>query len=430
MLLTTWAYAFPPTDVPVSVVDRSDADAEVIADVRASLDDLVELYQTLHRAPELSLQETATSKRLAKELRRAGLSVTTGVGGTGVVGVLSRGEGPVLLVRADMDALPITEATGVPYASQRAGVMHACGHDVHMTAAMGTAQTLAHRDDWSGTLVVIFQPAEELGKGARAMIADGLFDRFPKPDAAIALHVSAGVPAGEVRLVPGWSHANVDMVDVVFHGRGGHGARPHQAIDPIAIASTFVMSVQTVVSRRLNPQAPGVITVGSFHAGTKHNVIPDDATLQLTVRSYTAPVREQLLDGIRDIAEGTCAAMQCTVPPDVTVRDEYTPASYNHPGLTEAAHQVLTRALGEDRVRYGAPTMGGEDFGQYSRALDIPALQFRVGAAAADRFGASGRPLEPLPSLHSPRFAPDAAPTVQTATAALTLVALALLGPV
>ncbi len=425
-LAATLAAAFPPADTPIPITDRSAVEAEVLAEIDASLDDLLALYRTLHRNPELSLHETGTAKRAARVLKRAGYRVTANVGGTGVVAVLARGDGPTILLRADMDALPITEATGVDWASTNPGVMHACGHDVHVTSAIGAAQTLANRDDWRGTLVVILQPAEELGKGARAMIADGLFERFPEPDHAISVHVGADVPAGVVRLTPGFANANVDMVDVVFHGRGGHGARPHQAIDPIAIGATFVTAVQTVVSRRLDPQDPGVITVGSFHAGTKHNVIPDDAALQLTVRSYSDDVRAQLLDGIRDVAAGTCAAMLCTAPPDITVRDEFTPSAYNHPGLTEAASAILGRALGDDAVQRGVPTMGGEDFGRYSRELDIPGLQMRIGAAPADRFDENGQPTEPLPSLHSPRFAPDAAPTVRTATAAMALVALGL----
>jgi len=425
LLLPLLAYAFPPADRTIPV--HEGAGAELARAVEADLDELVELYTALHRNPELSLEETATAKRLAKELKRAGFAVTRGVGGTGVVGVLERGEGPTVLLRGDMDALPVTERTGVPWASTNPGVMHACGHDVHMTAAVGAARVLAERDGWQGTLVVMLQPAEELGQGARAMIADGLFERFPVPDQALSLHVSADVPAGTVQLVPGFANANVDMVDVVFHGRGGHGARPHQAIDPIAIGATFVTSLQTVVSRRLDPQDPGVITVGAFHAGTKHNIIPDDAHLQLTVRSYSDPVRDQLLDGIRDIAAGTCRAMLCAADPDITIRDEYTPSAYNHPGLTEAARSLLVPVLGEERVRTGVPTMGGEDFGRISRELSIPALQFRVGAAPADRFDASGEPKEPLPSLHSPEFAPDRDPTLRTATTALAVIARGLL---
>ena len=421
--------AFPPEDVEVAATQRPDLDAQVTSEIERQVPDLVSLYKTLHRTPELSHEEIRTATRMAKLLRRAGYAVTSKVGGTGVVGVLRRGEGPTLLMRADMDALPVTEATGVEWASQRAGVMHACGHDVHMTSVVGAARALASlKDAWSGTLVVIFQPAEELGHGAKAMLQDGLFTRFPAPDVAVSLHVGHRVPAGTVELTPGWANANVDMVDITFHGRGGHGARPHQAVDPIAIASTFVTSVQTVVSRRLRPIDPGVITVGSFHAGTKHNVIPDDAKLQLTVRSYSDQVRQQLLDGIREVAEGTCASLQCTAPPDIKIRDEFTPAAFNHRGLTQVARTALRRSLGDEHVWEGQPTMGGEDFGRYSRELEIPGLQFRLGAAPADAFDPDGTPNRDLPSLHSARFAPDPEPTVRTGAQALTVLALSVLG--
>ena len=415
------AGSFPPVGVAIEATDRAALDGAVAEAVARDLPALIDLYEDLHRNPELSLEEDRTAARLAKLLKRAGFQVTRAVGGTGVVGVLARGEGPTVLIRADMDALPVTEATGAPFASEHEGVMHACGHDVHMASVIGTARALGGIGDWSGTVVVILQPAEELGLGARAMIEDGLFERFPTPDVAISLHVGHHVPAGSIELTPGWANANVDMVDVRFHGRGGHGARPHQAVDPIAIGSTFVTSLQTVVSRRLDPQDPGVITVGAFHAGTKHNIIPDDAHLQLTVRSYTDGVRDQLLSGIREIAEGTCAAMGCTAPPSIEIRDEYTPAAFNHEGLTALARTTFTRVLGEGKVLEGRPTMGGEDFGRYSRALGIPGLQFRLGATAASRFDASGTPTGPLPSLHSPRFVPDPEPTVRTGTQALAL---------
>jgi amidohydrolase len=420
--------AFPPRNASVAAVQRPMFDAVVTAAVDEQVPSLVELYAELHRQPELSLAESRTAARLAKELKKAGFTVTKDVGGTGVVAVLARGEGPVVLMRTDMDALPVQEASASPTPSQVPGVMHACGHDVHMASVVGAARVLAKVPGWVGTVVVIAQPAEEVGQGARAMLADGLFERFPAPDEAIALHVSHGLPAGTVELTSGWVNANVDMVDITFHGRGGHGARPHDAVDPIVAASAFVTGVQTVVSRRLPPTEPGVITVGAFQAGTKGNVIPDRAALQLTVRSASDEARALLLDGIRQIAAGTCEAMGCTAPPDVVVRDEFTPASYNHPGLTEVARATFGRVLGAEQVRTGAPEMVGEDFGQYSRALNIPALQYRLGTAPAGAFGEDGAPLEPLPGLHSAAYVPDPGPSIRTGALSLTSLALTLLG--
>jgi amidohydrolase len=401
---------------------------------------LVMLYQELHANPELSLQEEATAELVVAELRRAGFEVSPGVGGTGVVGVLQNGAGPTLLIRADMDALPVTEATGLDYASQvvvtredgtSVGVMHACGHDVHTANLLGTARLLAlARDRWSGTLVLIAQPAEELGRGALAMIGDGLFERFPVPDYTLALHVESELAAGDVGYTPGWAFANVDAVDVTIYGRGGHGARPHQASDPVVTAAYFVTALQTLVSRRLDPTDPAVVTVGSIHAGNKHNVIPDEAHLQITVRSYTDDVRKLLLDGIGQLAADTCAMWSCPTAPLVSIREEYTPAVYNQPELTARAVRIFGSAFGPEHLVERPPSMGGEDFGRYGRMLEVPSLIFRVGAqdpallAAAREEGGT-----PPPSLHSSRFAPLAAPTLATAVQAMTLLALDLLQP-
>lgn len=408
--------------------------------IDAHLDEVVGTYETLHAWPELSLQETGTAARVAGLLEKAGYAVAGGVGGTGVVGVLANGEGPVVLVRADMDALPVTEQTGLPYASQvrvvgpdgrETGVMHACGHDIHTANLTAVARLLAaHRAAWSGTLVVIAQPAEELGRGALAMIEDGLFERFPRPDYAIALHVEPELPAGHVGFTPGWAFANVDAVDVVFHGRGGHGARPHKAVDPIVAAAYFVAAVQTVVSRRIDPQDPAVVTVGTFHAGTKRNLIPDEARLELTVRSYTDAVREQLIAGIRQVAADTCRTFQCTAPPDIGIRANYTPALYNDPELTARAARLFETILGPERVAELSPSMGGEDFGRYARALGVPGLMYRVGAQPAELFEASRRdPDVRLPSLHASDFAPDARPALATATRTMSRLLLDLLAP-
>lgn len=414
--------------------------AEVDAWVERELSSVTALYRELHASPELSLEEHATAARVARAFEQAGYAVTEGVGGTGVVGVMENGDGPVVLVRGDMDALPVTEATGLPYASTvkakrpgggEVGVMHACGHDVHTSNLIATARLLASlRARWRGTLVVIAQPAEELGRGALAMIEDGLFERFPRPDYTLALHVEADLPAGTVGVSRGWTAANVDSVDVTIHGRGGHGARPHQAIDPIVAGAHLVTSLQTLVSRRVRPIDPAVVTVGSFHAGSKHNVIPDEARLQLTVRSYSDEVRTLLLDGIRQLAEDTCRAFQCPRSPEVTVRDEYTPAVYNDPGLADVAERVFTEALAPEVVLQRDPWMGGEDFGRYSRVLGVPGMLYRLGTVAPERFEQAKQPGgEPLPSLHSSRFAPLPEPTLRTGIRTLSLFVLELLEP-
>ncbi len=403
-----------------------------------NLDGLVELYQHLHAHPELSLEEKQTAALVAAELAQAGYRVTAGVGGYGVVGLLENGAGPTLLIRGDMDALPVSEATGLAYASRvraqrpdgsSVGVMHACGHDVHVANLLGTARLLERaRDRWSGSLLILAQPAEELGRGARMMIEDGLFERVPRPDYVLALHVEPELPAGQVGYTAGWAFANVDAVDVTFFGRGGHGARPHQAVDPIVASAHFITALQTLVSRRVDPQAAAVVTVGSLHAGSKHNVIPDEARMQLTVRSYSAQVRELLLQGIDQMATDTCRLFGCPRPPEVNVRKEYTPAVYNDPKLLERALVVFRRELGEERVVEREPSMGGEDFGRYGRQLAIPSLLFRLGATHPELHAAHQRPGGPvLPTLHSSGFAPLPGPTLETGVRALSHLALEIL---
>ncbi len=407
---------------------------------KENLERLVELYRHFHAHPELSLQEKETAARVARAFEAAGYRVTSGVGGTGVVGVLENGAGPTLMIRGDMDALPVSEETGLEYASEvtailpdgrSTGVMHACGHDVHTTNLIASAELLASaRASWSGTLVLVAQPAEEIGQGARDMMAAGLFEDFPRPDYTLALHVDSSLAAGSLGYTPGWAFANVDSVDVVFYGRGGHGARPHMAIDPIVTAASFVGSLQTLISRRLNPREAGVVTVGSIHAGTKHNVIPNEAKLQLTVRSYSDEVRAQLLEGIAQIASDTCRIFQCPRPPGVTVREEYTPSLYNDPAFNARAVALFEEVFGAERVFEMPPTMGGEDFGRYARALDVPGLMFRVGTQDPERFEASQAPgALPLPQAHSSGFAPLAEPTLDTAIRAMGLLALDILAP-
>lgn len=399
--------------------------------VKADMPSLTAIYRDLHTNPELSFKEGRSAGIMAAEAKKAGFEVTTGVGGTGVVAVLKNGPGPVLLLRADMDGLPVTEQTGLPYASKNAGVMHACGHDTHMTAWIGTARRMAAmKAQWSGTLVMIGQPAEEIGSGARAMLKDGLYTRFPKPSTVIAFHDSAALPAGTIGIVDGYAMANVDSVDVLVKGEGGHGAYPHLAKDPIVIASRIVTTLQTLISRETDPLESGVVTVGSFQGGTKHNIIPPDAKLQITVRSYTPEVRKHLLDGIARIAKGE--AIAAGVPddrlPEVKVRDNFTPATFNTQPITSRMQALWTARFGKDRVVETKAVMGGEDFSRYWLADNsIQSLIFWVGGVPADKWAASDNGKKPLPSLHSPFWAPDAEAVVGTATEAMTSAALDIL---
>jgi amidohydrolase len=401
---------------------------------------LESLYKHCHRNPELSFYEKETAARMAAELRQIGFEVTEGVGGYGVVGVLRNGEGPTVLVRADMDALPIEEATGLPYASEvttkdeagmEVGVMHACGHDVHMTVWTGTARQLAERkDEWSGTLLFIGQPAEERAGGAKAMLEDGLYERFPVPDHALALHVSANLEAGTVGYCPEYALANVDMMDITVYGRGGHGAYPHTTIDPVTLASRMVVALQTVVSREISPLEPAVVTVGAIHGGTKGNVIPDQVELQLTLRSYTDEVRQAVIDKIKRICNGVAmsAGLPETQYPKVTLRDETTPSTFNDPALTDRLQGVFKAALGEQQVKEVPPVMGGEDFAMYSRTEEqVPALLFWLGAVPAEQMAAAEKGDIELPSLHNASFAPAPQPTITNGVVAMTAAVLELL---
>ena len=424
----------PPPGLPAG---DPPAAADPVADwVEGRLPDLLTLYRTLHAGPELSGAETATAARLADRWRAAGFDVTGNVGGTGVVGLLTNGEGPAVMLRCDLDALPLTEATGLPFASTvtverpgggATGVMHACGHDLHMTVVTAVGEYLAgHQENWAGTLMLVGQPAEETGAGAKAMLDDGLFARFPKPDRAVALHASPTLAAGKVETLAGYSLANVDSVDVVFHGRGGHGAQPHTTIDPVVIAAEFILSAQAIVAREVKPTDPAVVTVGSVHAGSKHNIISDEARLQLTVRSYSDAVRATLLAAIERRANAAAAAAGAD-PPTVTA-SEGTPALYNDPALTARLTGVFEAALGEANVAAGEPSMGGEDFSRYGRA-GVPILMYRLGTVPPRdlmRYEKAG--LSP-PSLHSPTYAPDAEAALPVGVRTLTAAALELLGP-
>jgi amidohydrolase len=387
------------------------------------------LYHELHQNPELSLLEEKTAARVANELRQAGFEVSDHVGGFGVVGVLKNGPGPVVLVRTDLDALPVKEQTGLPYASERkqvntsgqeVSVMHACGHDMHMTVFTGAATFLArHTNLFSGTLVFIGQPAEERGMGARAMLKDGLFERFPKPQYCLALHVNSDLQAGKVAYVPGYILANVDMVDVTIPGVGGHGAYPHLAKDPVVLAAETVLAFQTLISREKAASEPAVLTVGSIHGGTKHNIIPDEVKLQLTLRSYSDTVRSNLLAGVERVTRNL--ALAAGMPPDKmptvkVLEEEFTPATYNDPELTKRWATVLRQWLGPDQVTEERPQMGGEDFSLYGRTEDkIPICLLWLGAVPETRLHSGSKP----PSIHSPFFYPDPEPTIKTGITAI-----------
>ncbi|KQX20746.1 MULTISPECIES: amidohydrolase [unclassified Sphingomonas] len=399
--------------------------------VKADLPSLTAIYRDLHTNPELSFKEGRSAGIMAAEAKKAGFEVTTGVGGTGVVAVLKNGPGPVLLLRADMDALPVTEQTGLPYASKTPGVMHACGHDTHMASWIGTARRMAAmKDSWSGTLVMIGQPAEEIGSGARAMLKDGLYTRFPKPSTVIAFHDSAALPAGTIGIVDGYAMANVDSVDVLVKGEGGHGAYPHLAKDPIVIAARIVTTLQTLISRETDPLESGVVTVGSFQGGTKHNIIPPDAKLQITVRSYTPEVRKHLLDGIARIAKGEAIAggMSDDKLPVVTLQDQNTPATFNTHDITARMSALFTARFGKDRVVPARAQMGGEDFSEYYLAdTSIQSLLLWVGGVRKDKWDAVKGDITQLPSIHSPFWAPDAEAVISTAVEAMTSASLAVL---
>ncbi|HEY5722112.1 MAG TPA: amidohydrolase [Allosphingosinicella sp.] len=409
--------------------------------VRQDMPSLMAIYRDFHANPELSMQEVRTAAKLAAEAKKLGFDVTTGVGKTGVVAVMRNGPGPVLLLRADMDGLPVIEQTGLPFASKvrgtsaagvESGVMHACGHDTHITTWIGTARRLAAmKDRWSGTLVMIAQPGEEIGVGAKAMLDDGLYTRFPKPTHAIAFHDAASLPAGVIGYSPGYALANVDSVDIEVKGVGGHGAYPHTTKDPIVLASRIVSALQTLVSREVDPQQPAVVTVGSFHSGAKHNIISDEAKMLLTVRSYTDETRRTLLDGIKRIVRGEAiaAGMPEDRMPVVTIRDaEYTPATFNTEALTTSTAALFTERFGANRVQKTPPVMGGEDFSRFWLAdKSIESLIFWVGGVPQAKWDAAGGNPAKLPSLHSPFWAPEAESVIETATEAMVTAALGVL---
>ncbi|HET7606022.1 MAG TPA: amidohydrolase, partial [Sphingomicrobium sp.] len=381
--------------------------------IRADMPQLMTLYRDLHAHPELSMQEVRTPALLAGEMRKLGFDVTEHVGKTGVVAVMKNGPGPVLLIRADMDALPVREQTGLPFASKATGklpdgtetpVMHACGHDTHITTWLATGRRLsAMKDQWSGTVVMVLQPGEELVMGAQAMLQDGLFKRFPKPDYLLAFHDAATLPAGMIGVTNGYVLANVDTVNIDVKGVGGHGAYPQNTKDPIILASRIVNALQTLVSRENDPQQPAVVTVGSFHAGTKSNIIPDDARLALTVRSYTPETRKLLLDGIRRIVRGEAiaAGMPEDRMPTVEIEQPSADATFNTPELSGRLTQLFASHFGKDRVTEPKPVMAAEDFGRFWLAdKSKQSVIFWVGGVPKEKWDAVSGDTTKLPALH------------------------------
>jgi amidohydrolase len=384
------------------------------------------LYLDLHRHPELSGNEQQTAAKLAAELRGLGYAVTTGVGGTGVVGILKNGDGPVVMLRTELDALPVEEKTGLPYASTvrtkddkgaDVGVMHACGHDIHMASWMGTARIMADtRARWRGTLMLIGQPAEEAGAGAKSMLADGLFTRFTRPDYALAVHDDARYPAGIIGFHAGPILSHVNSVKITIFGRGGHGARPESTVDPIVIAARTVMALQTIVSRETSPFDPAVVTVGSIHGGTRPNIIPAEVTLELSVRALSEEVRQHSLSSIERITKAEAAAAGAPREPLIEI-SEGGYALVNDPALTQRVAAALLRELGGRQVLDMPPEMVSEDFSEFQRA-GVPTLMLRIGAVEQAKYDAAMKSGDSLPSLHSALFAPDRGPTIKAAVAA------------
>jgi len=433
--------ALPAVSLFAQQTPQSLADAE--------LPSLLAIYKDIHAHPELSMHEERSAAIVAKELKAAGYQVTERVGKYdkasvtcfGVVGVMKNGAGPIVLVRTDVDALPVHEETGLPYAStvttkndegKEVPVMHACGHDTHIAAFIGTARALAKlKDQWHGTIVFVAQPAEETGNGARALLKGGLYDRFGKPDFALGFHDKADLQTGHIGVTEGYTSANVDSVDVTVRGVGGHGGYPHKTKDPIVLAAEMINAWQTIASRENNPLDPIVVTVGSIHGGTKRNIIPDEVTMQLTVRTYKKQVREKVLAAIERIAKDIAAAggVLPERAPIVTVRkDEFCSATYNNPELTKRLVAVWRKSLGNENVEIVDPTMGGEDFSEYSLPdHSIPAVDFHFGAVDPAKFTDYKQTGKELPSLHSSKFAPLPEPTIRTGIVAMTTAVLELM---
>ena len=386
--------------------------------------ELAALYQDLHRNPELAFQETRTAATLAARLESLGYAVTRGVGGTGIVALLRNGAGPTVMLRTELDALPVQEKTGAPFASsataknaagQLVPVMHACGHDLHMAAWVGTAAWMAgHRQLWKGTLMLVGQPAEETVSGAAAMIKDGLFTRFPKPDFALGLHDDDTMPAGTVGYHPGFFRASMTAPVITIVGRGGHGAVPHNTVDPIVIAARTVISLQTIVSRENNPQEPLVVTIGSIHGGTQGNIIPDQVRMELSVRTFNEDVRKRVVSSIERIARAEAIAAGAPREPILEFANAGIGPVFNDPALTGRLASALRAALGEERVVEMPAKMTSEDFSEYGRA-GVPAALLHIGAVNPERLAEARRTGVPVPAPHSPEWLPELEPTLKGA---------------
>ena len=416
---------------------------DLVASVKADYDEhLADLWDHFHRNPELSLVEFETAKRMAAELRNAGFDVTEGVGGTGVVAMLENGSGPFVMMRADMDGLPIEEASGLANASRAQQVspitgetvytMHACGHDVHITSLVGTARQMAARtDEWSGTLMLIAQPAEERGIGARMMREDNIWERFGTPDYALAFHVEAPGPAGTIFASEGAAYAGADTVDIIVHGVGAHGASPHRSKDPVLIGSQIVVALQTLVSRELAPREPGVVTVGSFHAGTKHNIIPERAHLQLTVRNTNPETRDYLLAGIERIATniGRAAGLDEDMLPEVIISEESVPPTMNDAALTRQLKNAWREALGADKY-YERKQAGmvSEDFPYFSTNPEIRSVYWAIGGTPWEELEAEAAGGAKVASHHSPQFRIAPEPSVRAGVESSVVALLTLMG--
>jgi hippurate hydrolase len=395
------------------------------------------LYKKLHQYPELSLQEKNTAAIMAQELKQLGFAVIENIGGYSLAGVLRNGNGPTVLIRTDMDALPLKETTGLPYASEQMGVnaagqtvsvMHACGHDIHMTVFVGTARALvAHKKNWNGTLVMVAQASEENGLGAAQMFKAGLYEKIPVPDYALALHDNAALPAGKLGYHIGPFMASVDMMDITVHGKGGHGAAPHTTVDPVVLSAQMIMAFQTIISREINPLEPAVITVGSVHGGTVHNIIPDQVKMQLTLRSYSAAVREQILESIRKKSYHLAALAGVTADkmPEITIVEPTIPATINDRALTTSIVEVFQNTFGQENVEEIPSSMVGEDFSRFAlQGNDVPICMFWLGAADPEKVKESLARGTPLPTLHSSTFQPLPEPTIKTGVKAMSSVAL------
>jgi hippurate hydrolase len=405
--------------------------------INTTYPDLFTLYKQLHANPELSFQEKNTATTLANQLRKIGYEVTENFGGYGIVGVLKNGNGPCVMIRTDLDALPVEEQTGLPYASKvhmndaggkEVSVMHACGHDVHMTVFTGVAQTLMeYKNSWKGTLILIGQPAEEQSGGSIAMLNEGLYTKFPKPDYALAFHVNSSLAAGKVGYTEGGIMASVDAVDITIKGIGGHGAIPQNTKDPIVVAAQTVLALQTIVSREISPLEPAVVTVGSIQGGTQYNIIPDEVKMQLTLRSYSDEVRNQTIAAIKRITKGIAQA--AGIPddrlPTVQIREQYTPSNYNDIPLTQRLTKVLIGSMGQENIVKTPPSMVGEDFSRYSRVdPPVPTCMLWLGAVDPKKITESEQTGKALPSLHSSSFAPLPEPAIKTGIQAMTAAAM------